>query len=221
MRVLFPLLVGLHMVSGSAVTGCNSGFVEAEDTLGSAKDGGGSSVVTVSVPQDPRLDPELVVDGCAAWSAVDVTCALALDRDAEIRFHIDDRECVEEEDGTYILAEAFTDTQTVALYWNCLQQTDNKDRLLRTVVAHEVGHLLGIITHVPRLCEDDAYETSDEGVPICGRAVMNPLVDEAFDGVITAYDLYAFELHGHDIDLAPHEKFRHDGPDCSLHGAGR
>ena len=176
--------------------------------------------VLVSVEHDPRLDPRLVIKGCRVWESVGVTCGIALQDEADVHVRVANAECTPVGDG-FVLAEANTLDRSITIYAPCTLDRGQNEPFIRTIFAHEIGHHLGMPEHVPLSC-DDPHLTTPDGVPICGRAVMNPKIDPSFDGVITVHDLHAFESRIRELSLALTDADADAGtdhaPDCTLVG---
>jgi hypothetical protein len=74
------------------------------------------------------------------------------------------------------------------------------DDALWPVVSHEIGHELGIWTHVPTDCDDPETRTHPELGPVCGPALMNPMVHRGLRG-ITVLDHAAYDLRDEDHSI--------------------
>ena|SRR5688572_4852332 len=136
---------------------------------------------TLSVWADPHPDvpPELAREACEAWRPEGVLCELADDPlEALVRIHAFTGPCEKNDDGSYTLGYA-TAGGDVTLMIECLRRfggTPIGEDLLWPTVAHEVGHQLGLWTHVP----------AEDGV-----ALMNPKIHEGLYG-ITVLDHEAY-----------------------------
>ena len=150
-------------------------------------DPGSFSTVTVWVDPHPDVPPETAREACEAWYPEGVLCELApSSEEALIRIRPLTGACEKTEDGSYVLGIAWEGGE-IALVIECLRKfggTPIGVDILWPVIAHEVGHQLGIWTHVD---------------PEKGFALMNPKVHEGLFG-ITPLDHEAFlardEDHG-------------------------
>lgn len=166
--------------------------------------------VTVWVDPHPDVSADVAVRACEAWRPEGVLCASAASSlDGLIRIHAYDGPCEENDDGTYPLGYA-TEGGDITLMIACLHRfggTPVAEDALWPVVSHEVGHELGIWRHVPTDCADPEIMTHPEYGPVCGTALMNPLVHRGLLG-ITVIDHAAYELRDEDhsiLRLAPEE----------------
>lgn len=133
-----------------------------------------------------------IAAGCKYWGAEGVACEHVEDRKAaEIRF-LENRSdvCVKRDD----LARAFNSGNVVLCTERMLRE--GKFDGLETIVAHEVGHMLGV-AHVQPKC-DGTEKVHPSGASICGRAVMNPVIpDPGRTYGLQWMDLLAYDVRGH------------------------
>ena len=163
----------------------------------------GSKTVTLWIAPHPDIPAELARMACESWRPEGVLSALVDDpHSALIRVRPSEGECVENEDGSYPLGRAWVGGE-IALEIECLRRfggTPPARSALWPVIAHEVGHQLGIWTHVPVDCDGPEVMTHPEGGPVCGVALMNPMVHRGLDG-ITVIDHYAYDLRNEDLSV--------------------
>jgi len=166
--------------------------------------------LTLWVQPHDELPPDLARAACASWRPEGVLCETVPDpSEALVRIHAYEGECVEREDGTYALGHA-TVGGGIVLEIACLRKfggTPISEEVLWPTVAHEVGHQLGIWHHVPTDCDDPETRTHPERGPVCGPALMNPMMRRGLMGMLYL-DHLAYELRDRDLSvlrLAPHE----------------
>jgi len=156
--------------------------------------------VTLWVDPHPDVPPDLAREACEAWRPEGVRCEIASSRsDALVRVHAYEGPCMELDDGTYPLGHASVGGDVV-LEIACLKKFGGAEisgRVLRPVIAHEVGHELGIWTHVPAACGGKDVMEHPEYGPVCGDALMNPMIHYGLYG-ITILDHAAYELRDTD-----------------------
>jgi len=165
------------------------------------------ATIRLRLASDPLLDPLRTVEGCMMWRVEGVKCRIVADgEEADVAIGVSDEECVEEKDGSVVLARAFSANRTIVVYKNCVlrgvgsRDQTQSDALYATIIAHEIGHHLGIWEHVPEGC-DEPHLTHPVGGPVCGAAVMNPLIDTRLRGFVTGYDMMAFDLREKDLSI--------------------
>lgn len=172
--------------------------------------------VTVWVEPHPDVPADLAREACEAWRPEGVLCELAASsEEALIRIRAFTGPCEKREDGMYPLGWA-TEGGDVTLMIECLRKfggTPVGKRVLWPVISHEVGHELGVWTHVPTGCEDPEVMTHPELGPVCGAALMNPSVHDGLYG-ITVIDHAAYDLR--DVD---HSVLRLAADGCVLTAA--
>jgi hypothetical protein len=150
--------------------------------------------LSVWLDKESLLDPEDALKSCAEWLPKGVVCRLAEDEDsADVRVSAADDECLPDKDGMRTLALAFRGGRIV-FNSRCFRQSDGSyDRhMFRAVMTHELGHEIGIWTHVPGDCDKDTPKHPN-GQQVCGIAVMN----KTYDGsvwFITVIDAMAFDM---------------------------
>lgn len=167
--------------------------------------------VTVWVEPHPDIPPETARLACESWRPEGVLCETApSSEEALIRIHAFTGPCVElEEEGTYPLGHAMVGGD-ITLEIECMRKvgaTPIPERVLWPVIAHEVGHELGIWHHVPTDCGDPEAMEHPEGGPVCGEALMNPMIHYGLKGILLM-DHYAYGLRDEDFSvlrLAPDE----------------
>ncbi|HTK60126.1 MAG TPA: hypothetical protein VL283_02880 [Candidatus Baltobacteraceae bacterium] len=168
--------------------------------------------VTFWVDPHPDVPADLARQACESWYPEGVLCALApSSEEALIRIHAFEGACVEIEgqEGAYPLGHAVGGGD-ITLEIECMRKfggTPIAERVLWPVVAHEVGHELGIWDHVPTDCGDPEVLMHPEGGPVCGTALMNPMIHYGLEGILIE-DHYAFDLRDEDwsvLRLAPDE----------------
>lgn len=162
-----------------------------------------AGTVRVWVEADDAIPAETVREACEAWRPEGVLCELADAPDAaDIRVYADDADCVQGDGGLYPLGWA-QEGGEIRLFVDCLHRfggTPIARDLLYPVVAHEVGHQLGLWTHVPAKCDptpDDPAAQRLIDLGICGTALMNPIVHKGMIG-ITVLDHEAYAIRDKD-----------------------
>lgn len=152
------------------------------------------SFVEYYVPQEPAaplplsyaatgLDPEVVEAGCDAWWPEGVVCHEADDADLRITAV---GGCREDEDGEVLGWHAPRgEPGRITLYLGCFERDDD----VAMVVAHEVGHALGIGWHVAADCADAA--DGDASTPaVCGPALMNAVGTDVAAMTVADHDAF-------------------------------
>ncbi len=149
-------------------------------------------------PAKPLLDPSDSLDGCSKWLAKGVVCRIVeTQAEADVKVWTNDEPCEKDEKGNYTLAVAYGNGNIV---FNslCLGKPGDYNRhRFRAVMTHELGHTVGIWEHVPNDC-DDEHLTHPSGQPICGVAVMNPMIDDDVY-FVTVIDALAFDVRDEEM----------------------
>ena len=168
-------------------------------------------VAKVWVQPDPQLPVSVILEGCRTWRTLGTDCvAVANEGEADIRILADRKPCKPappppKGDGLITLALAHADRH-IDLLVNCFTADDGKPdtQKMRMVVAHEIGHELGIWDHVPLGCaeKDMKYVALPSGGKLCGVAVMNPQYDKDVDR-LTDMDGEAFQLRDRSHSVYP------------------
>lgn len=190
------------------------------------KDSPDPSAIRIRLVNDPLLDPLLTLEGCLMWRAQGISCRIVPDgQKADMSIVVSDIECKPLENGDIILGRAKWDQHVITIYRNCIQKgveqrtQEDDDALYVAVVAHEIGHQLGIWEHIPEDCSEPHLKDPVGGA-ICGFALMNPHVHPNLRGFITGYDVLAFSHRDtsmssvHDDDQTTSSVS--EGPDCEL-----
>lgn len=158
---------------------------------------------TFWVQPHPELPGELVREACEAWRPEGVRCAQVGDpHEALVRIRASEAECVEDADGNYALGRAWVGGEIVLMI-ACLRKFGGEpiaEEILWPTIAHEVGHQLGIWHHVPTDCDDPEVMTHPEAGPVCGAALMNPMINRGLYG-ITLHDHHAYALRDADLSV--------------------
>lgn len=152
------------------------------------------------VQDDPDLSPALASDGCHFFGPEGVCCPTAARDDADVRIYSNPQPCpLTPGADAYVLAVAFKQG-TIVVNTQCLDRpygSSPSAEQFRNIIAHEVGHVLGMWFHIPRDCDSEdpslPVRIHPSGAPICGPAIMNPLLDVSLNGP-TGPDLLAFDL---------------------------
>ena len=145
----------------------------------------------------PLLDPVDVLASCNEWQVKGVTCRLAASRQtADVVIDVGAMPCHVDGDGNRTLAYSTRDGHIV-LFSSCFEQRGRYDyRRLRTVITHEIGHVMGIWDHVPAECDGAATPPPlkhPSGRAVCGAALMNLQYDRDVP-FVTDIDGLAFDL---------------------------
>jgi len=144
--------------------------------------------VTVWVDPHPEVSPELARQACEAWRPEGVLCELAAaPTEGLARIHVYEGACEKNEDGSYTLGWA-RQGGDITLMIECLHRFGGMpidEDLLSPVIAHEIGHELGIWMHVP---------------PEDGVALMNPKIHDGLYG-ITLLDHEAYLMRDEDAAI--------------------
>lgn len=118
-----------------------------------------------------------VLAGCNVWREKGVYCRQVSNIDyADVAVYADGRPCVADAEGHTTLALAYRGGR-IEMRTRCLMNGDALDRhKYRAVLAHEIGHQLGVWEHVATSC-DGCRRRHSSGQLVCGRALMNPYYD--------------------------------------------
>ncbi len=165
---------------------------------------------TFWIEPHPELPATLAREACEAWRPEGVLCAQVDDPlEALIRIRAGTDACEEDADGNYALGRAWVGGEIVLMI-GCLRKfggTPISEDILWPTIAHEVGHQLGIWHHVPTDCDGPDVPAHPEAGPVCGTALMNPMINRGLYG-ITLHDHHAYALRDEDLAvlrLSPHE----------------
>lgn len=145
------------------------------------------------------LDEEKVWEACLQWMPKGVICDQVSDRKlADVVIEATDKACETNSDGTYTIGWASSNGVTghITIMAACPGWDDNQ---LIGVLAHELGHVIGIWKHVPKSC-DEEHLTHPNGEAVCGIATMNPIHNEGLD-YTTLIDGLAFDLREQQYSL--------------------
>ncbi len=176
--------------------------------------------VSIWVDDSPDLSKKDVRAACDLWKVKAVSCVMTENPgEADIRVFADKRACKPDKKGYVTLAVAYKGGLVMSMS-ECFRQSDKKidSHKFTAVMAHEVGHQLGIWDHVPEQCDGKAKKHPN-GKPVCGLAIMNAYYKDEID-YVTAVDGLAFDLR--DLDYAvvsyPAGRDNRDSPDCVYYG---
>jgi len=166
--------------------------------------------IAVWVEPHPDIPPELARQACESWRPEGVLCEIVADpMMALVRIRSSIGPCEKLKDGTYPLGRAYGGGD-ITLEIECLRKYGGApiaERVLWPVIAHEVGHELGIWIHVPTGCDGPDVMEHPEVGPVCGTALMNPEAHFGLKG-ITTIDHGAYGLREEDhsvLRIAPDE----------------
>ena len=178
---------------------------------------GPAYTLRIWIDADPRLPRAAILEGCATWRVERVTCVEVKDPAlAKVRVYADDSDCSIKDDPDHVsLAWAYWGG-SIRMMMRCMPHKGAvyDPHEFHGVVAHEVGHQLGIWDHVPSSCDDkDVKIHAKDGRKICGRAVMNPYYDPDVIAP-TAVDMMAFDERDVDHSVLMGDLPRKDTPDC-------
>ncbi len=163
------------------------------------------STVHVRVTEDADLPPLEILHACSFWNEVGVQCLLVKDvLDTDIDIVANHDTCVRSSETP--LAEAVLYDATIVVFAGCLARLPDGSLVLteyRQLIAHEIGHTLGIWDHVQDRCDGKEPVYGDRH--LCGRAVMNPYIGTL--PALTDLDKLAFEHRDEpnvlDVRIAP------------------
>lgn len=120
------------------------------------------------------LPAEAMRKGCNAWFESGVGCDLVLTQEeSDVQIYTDINPCTPGNNGATTLAYAVSGG-AIIFNGECLKFSDGEwdTKALAIVAAHEIGHQLGIWSHIERSCVNPPVHPSGELV--CGVAIMNP-----------------------------------------------
>ncbi len=143
---------------------------------------GSQAVVAIWLDPKAGLPPEDTLVGCNYWNEMDVRCVMAKNLvEADVVIMSDDHPCSPNGDGTMDIAYA-SSYRVISVRVDCFYDTKRVTGFdgdeYRSVIAHEIGHELGIWDHVPLACDKKSEQSGAEGARRCGRAIMNPVYDK-------------------------------------------
>jgi hypothetical protein len=217
MKLTAVLFLGATMF----LTAC-AGEILMDDPYGAPPpfpaDGDDCLVLGVWVQEDPDLSEPLALVGADLWEDVGVCGMSAMREEAHIRIYGNPQLCPPafDEEGMqtgWILAIAYGGQGTVVVNTDCLwrpygPRTAPNAEQFRNIVAHEIGHVLGVWEHVPRECTDAMGHLLPEtpvhasGAPICGPAIMNPFIDPALSR-LSGPDILQFDRRSMTASVLP------------------
>lgn len=145
------------------------------------------------------LDEEKVWEACLQWMPKGVICDLVTDRQqADVTIDATDEKCDVKSDGTYTIGWASSNgvNGRITIMAACPGWNDSQ---LIGVLAHELGHVIGIWKHVPLDC-DEPHLTHSNGQAVCGVATMNPMHNNGLY-YTTPIDGLAFDLRDRQSSL--------------------
>lgn len=173
----------------------------------------GDSVVRVWIQDSPDLPPNTIIAGCNYWNPMKIRCEQTSNRDvANVRIIATPKKC-EDVNGHAALAWAHPDKPEIEFDTDCFKRffLGLDTGMMERVAAHEIGHELGIWDHIPNSCDPKdlgkehltgrelKIKIHPRGLPICGKAVMNPV--ESGLKYLTIPDSLAFDLRDPDIRI--------------------
>lgn len=185
-----------------------------------------SYTISVWIEADPRMPKDVVLKGCAEWKAKRVTCVETASRElAQVRVYADDGECVVKDDND-TPDDPKDDRMRTTLAWaywggdikmmmRCLTHEGPAydAHQFAAVVTHEVGHQLGVWSHVPYPPKCEEAKTHPSGKAVCGTAVMNPYYNKEVD-YVTEIDALAFDVRDPKYSILVSDVPHKDHPDC-------
>ena len=166
--------------------------------------------VSIWVDQRSGLSLEGALAGCALWNEEDVRCVAAPNPlQADVVVVLDAHPCTPGADGAVILAHADSAT-VIGVRLDCFYGPDTAPATefnaeeYRLVLAHEIGHELGIWQHVPLKCDEKDHppKKMPDGRLVCGPAIMNPDIDMDVKALTPADDM-AFALRDKHYTVLP------------------
>lgn len=178
--------------------------------------------VRIWAERTPLLPPVDLLAGCDVWASKGVVCSLTQDRsDADVRVYAR-AGCATQKDGLRTLALSY-EGGNIEMRTDCFAHDGSYDlHEFRAVFGHEIGHQLGIWTHVPLKCS-----AAEKRLPLnlrrCGVAIMNPIYDKDVY-FITVADARAFDLRDTSMSVVfdhgdrPSTPHRADTPICVYRG---
>lgn len=218
--VMLSVSVGCAADAGSSRSRQTPRSYEPSGAGNGAPDPANTIVLGVWVQDHPDLSPTLAVDACDLWQDVITTlsCMSVPREDAHIRIYANPQLCPPSFDAMgvqigWILATAYGGQGTVVVNTACLWRpfgpgTAPDAEQYVIMIAHEIGHVLGLWEHVPRACTDAmgallvGTPIHPSGAPVCGPAVMNAFIDPVLTG-LTGPDILQFDRRSLDVTVLP------------------
>jgi hypothetical protein len=220
-RTFIPMVLTLFLAACSGHVSEIDGSLDDPPPFAAmpAADGTPQCVVLgVWVQEDPDLSEPLALVGSDLWEDVGVCGMSATREEAHIRIYANPILCPPAFDkmgmpAGWILATAYGGQGTVVVNTDCLwrplgPRTAPNAEQFRNMIAHEIGHVLGVWEHVPRECTDAEGNLLPDipihasGAPICGPAIMNPGIDPALSR-LTGSDILQFDRRSLDVSVLP------------------
>lgn len=166
---------------------------------------GQQSMVTVWLDPRAGLSSGDTLSGCNYWNELDVTCRMTPNIvEADVVVIADTHPCSPNEKGSYDIAFA-SPARVISVRLDCFYDTSRTNGFdaqeYRSVIAHEIGHEIGIWDHVSLEC-DKAESGKPALMRRCGRAIMNPSYD-AEVSYLTPADAVAFAGRDREYTVVP------------------